>query len=70
MRVFAITRPGLAAVALSVAALWGSIGAEAVIRHRAEAELRISLRNQMGRRTVTPTSHPARPFRPGRVIPG
>jgi hypothetical protein len=70
MRIFAITRSGLIAISLSVGVLWSSIAAEAVIRHRAEAELTISLRNQMGRKTVTPASRPVRPFRPERVIPG
>ena len=75
MRVFAITRPGLVAIGLSVGALWSSIAAETVIRHRAETQLSISfrdqsLRNQTGHRTVTPASRPVRPFRRERVIPG
>ena len=75
MRVFAITRPGLTAIALSVGALWGAIGAEMVIRNRAEADLRSSFRAQPAllqpkQRTVQPASRPVRPFRPERVIPG
>lgn len=75
MRVFAITGPGLTAIALSVGALWGAIGAETVIRNRAEADLRSSARAQPAprqprQRPVQPASRPVRPFRPERVIPG
>ena len=70
MRVFAITGPGLIAITLSVGALWSSIAAEAVIRHRAEARLSMILRNPGGRRSLNPVSRPVRPFRAARVIPG
>ena len=44
VRIFAITRQGLVALALSVAALWTCVGMEVATRHQAERDTVSSIR--------------------------
>ena len=59
-----ITGPGLAALALSVAALWGCLIAERVIVRQAERERARVLRDlgQLQQRVPRPVSAPSRGF--------
>ena len=59
-----ITRPGLAALALSVAALWGCLIAERMIVRHAERERARVLRDlgRLQQRVPRPVSAPSRGF--------
>jgi hypothetical protein len=62
LRIFAITRPGLLALALAVTALWTCVGAEAATRRQASLDAAASIRTlaRLRRFTETPVSSPAR----------
>jgi hypothetical protein len=68
LRVFAITKTGLIAIALAVASLWTCIGMEAVTRRRADREARVSLqilwRLRQNSAPAAAPVHPARLARP------
>jgi hypothetical protein len=65
MRVFGITRSGLAALAISVAALWGCIALESVERHRGERDaLFVASETRRLRQPTMPVTEPERAARP------
>ena len=71
VRIFAITRQGLVALALSVAALWTCVGMEAATRHRAERDTISSIRTlaRLRRLTANPeVPTPARQSMPAWVV--
>jgi len=73
MSVAKITRPGLAALALSVAALWGCLIGERVIVRQAERERARVLRDlgRLQKRVPRPVSAPSPGFHRGpRVAAG
>jgi hypothetical protein len=68
LRIFAITKPGLAALALSVAGLWSCVGMEAATHRRANRDTAASLQalENLRRRIHGPNlSVPARVPKPG-----
>jgi hypothetical protein len=70
VRIFGITRAGLASLAIGVLVLWGCFASEMMATRRAQAELRASLRQiERLRQSVQPVSRPSvNPFvRPSAV---
>jgi len=68
MRIFGITRAGMAAVALAVLALWSCIGLEAEARGRAARDARVSeMMLQRLRQQAAPASAPLPSYRLGGV---
>jgi len=63
VRIFAITRQGLVALALSVAALWTCVGMEAATRHRAERDTVASIRTLAHLRRLTTNPNVSKPAR-------
>ncbi len=73
VRVFGISKTGLTALALSVAALWTCLGIEAAERHLSDRNIATSLRTQAALRRLrrdrvmeTPARTPLPALRPGR----
>ena len=62
-RLFAITKPGIAALALSVAALWTCLGVEASVRHQADRNTEASLRTLIHLRQLLPNRGVTTPTR-------
>ena len=68
LRIFAITRQGLAALALAVAALWTCLGAEAATERQTNREVAASMRMLSHLRQLTQGPTPASPARVSRPI--
>jgi hypothetical protein len=63
LRIFAITRSGLVALALAVAALWTCVGAEAAARRQADLDTIASIRTLARLRRLTEAPAVAVPAR-------
>lgn len=70
LRIFAITKPGMVALAASVAALWMCVGYETITRRQSDRELAASLRTLTRLKRRTRDSRAATPVRgPALSIP-
>jgi hypothetical protein len=63
LRIFAITRQGLIALSLAVAALWTCVGMEAATRHRSDRDAAASIRTLAELRHITQRPDLATPTR-------
>jgi len=55
LRIFAITKPGLVALGIAVAALWTCVGAETVTRRLADRDTIVSIRTLARLRRLAPS---------------